>query len=136
MLDRLLPKSQSTKRFWDRFEQARFLMQSLNDNDIASKTADLAVSLSASNKLEACCNIYLGLANLTCKAAFLSHRGFELSEQWLQKLESLNWHFTEHLVSKLYGDDFEHMANYMSVCSHGAAHAKENLYAYASKGGL
>lgn len=119
------------RSFWSRYDQAKFLLGNLNDSDIKSSAARAAVDADVETKLTACQVIYIGLASISCKAASLEARGFELSEDWISRLGSLLRHFEEHLLPELRGDETEQLEQFMLDCVIEAVETPENIYAYA-----
>lgn len=107
------------------------MLSRLNDQDISSRWCRQS-SGQANSKLEACYLVYIGLAGLSSKTGALNSRGFELSENWVADLHSLERHFDEHLISALDENELAAFHQFALAVVQALVRDPEIIFAYAS----
>lgn len=89
----------------DRFEQARLLLQRLNDEDIDCPMARRHLSVVSNYVLINCINFFQAYFYITLKAKTFSERGYEISEHWIQASSSAYEHLNDYCVPCLNHDE-------------------------------
>lgn len=92
-------------RFVDRYNEARLLFARLNDEDIASGTATLALVHNPVTALEACTNLWTAYAYIAARIGSLQEMECEFSQEYLDRFDSAQRHMYERVF--VYLNDHE-----------------------------
>ncbi len=84
--------------FYRRAEEAIFLLQNLNDDDIADERARFALKRLGGSEFDIFCSLYYAWCSISITAKYLIDMGYELSPEWEARLVSAS----DHLILYLY----------------------------------
>lgn len=105
MEESFAPKKKLKPQENDRFEQARLLLQRLNDEDIDCPMARKYLNITSDYALISCINLFQAYFYIILKAKALSERGYEISEHWLEASYSVSDHLNTYCVPCLNPDE-------------------------------
>ncbi len=84
--------------FYNKADEAIFLLQNLNDDDIADERARFALKRLTGDELHIFSSLYYAWCSIAITAKFLMDQGYELCPEWQSKLVSAS----DHLMGSLY----------------------------------